>query len=245
MEPLTRIPKERIAVLIGKGGATRKMIEDAAGVKIHIDSETGEVSALWPEDADPVHRIKLPDIIRAIGRGLAPNRAVRLISDDTFLRMYDIREWVGRRGNHTRRMRSRLIGRDGKIRTLIEGFTGTEIAIHCSTTVVVIGDEAGLMMACTAIEGLLDGAEHSTVIRGMEKDGRRRRIEDRSLESYQVRDSEIEEQSGFEDLVPGLSDARNRRNRRFKNSQVDMEDQSQIDDMVDLEDDESVTYSEE
>jgi hypothetical protein len=45
--------------------------------------------------------------------------------------------------------------------------------------------------------------------------------------------------------VPGLSDARNRRNRRFKNSQVDMEDQSQIDDMVDLEDDESVTYSEE
>jgi hypothetical protein len=60
-----------------------------------------------------------------------------------------------------------------------------------------------------------------------------------------VRDSEIEEQSGFEDLVPGLSDARNRRNRRFKNSQVDMEDQSQIDDMVDLEDDESVTYSEE
>jgi hypothetical protein len=141
-------------------------------------------------------------------------------------------------------MRSRLIGRDGKIRTLIESFTGTEIAIHGST-VVVIGDEAGLMMACTAIEGLLDGAEHSTVIRGMEKDGRRRRIEDRSLGSYQIRESEADDQSGFEDLVPGLSDARNRRNRRFKNAQVDLEDQSQIDDMVDLEDDESVTYSEE
>ena len=42
MEPVTRIPKERIAVLIGKGGATRKMIEDAVGVKIHIDSESGE-----------------------------------------------------------------------------------------------------------------------------------------------------------------------------------------------------------
>ena len=149
-------------------------------MKIH-SSESGEVSASWPEDADPVHRIKLPDIIRAIGRGLA-SRAVRLISDDTFLRMYDSREWVGRRGNHTRRMRSRLIGRDGKIRTLIEGFTDTEIAIHGST-VVVIGDEAGLMMACTAIEGLLDGAEHSTVIRGMEKDGRRRRLEDRSLKA--------------------------------------------------------------
>lgn len=244
MEPVTRIPKERIAVLIGKGGATRKMIEDAVGVKIHIDSESGEVSASWPEDADPVHRIKLPDIIRAIGRGLAPSRAVRLISDDTFLRMYDIREWVGRRGNHTRRMRSRLIGRDGKIRTLIEGFTDTEIAIHGST-VVVIGDEAGLMMACTAIEGLLDGAEHSTVIRGMEKDGRRRRLEDRSLESYQIRESDAEDNSGFEDLVPGLSAARNRRNRRFRESQPEIQDQSQVDEIVDLEKDESVTYSEE
>ena len=244
MEPVTRIPKERIAVLIGKGGATRKMIEDAVGVKIHIDSESGEVSASWPEDADPVHRIKLPDIIRAIGRGLAPSRAVRLISDDTFLRMYDIREWVGRRGNHTRRMRSRLIGRDGIIRTLIEGFTDTEIAIHGST-VVVIGDEAGLMMACTAIEGLLDGAEHSTVIRGMEKDGRRRRLEDRSLESYQIRESDAEDNSGFEDLVPGLSAARNRRNRRFRESQPEIQDQSQVDEIVDLEKDESVTYSEE
>ena len=49
---LRGFPKERIAVLIGKGGATRKMIEDAVGVKIHIDSESGEVSASWPEDAD-------------------------------------------------------------------------------------------------------------------------------------------------------------------------------------------------
>ena len=113
MEPLTRIPRERIAVLIGKGGETRKSIEEATGAKLHVDSTTGEVSVVWPVEIDPVLRLKLPDIIRAIGRGLAPNRALRLIADDTFLRIYDIREWVGRKGNHTRRMRSRLIGRDG------------------------------------------------------------------------------------------------------------------------------------
>ena len=210
MESLTRIPKERIAVLIGKGGETRKSIEEASGVKLHIDSTTGEVSVDWPIDVDPVLRLKLPDIIRAIGRGLAPNRALRLIGDDTFLRIYDIREWVGRKGNHTRRMRSRLIGRDGRIRSLIESFTGTEIAIHGST-VVVIGDELGLMTACTAIEGLLDGAEHSTVIRGMERDVRRRRIEDRSLDSYQVKDATTNTATEFEDLVPGLAAIRNRR----------------------------------
>ena len=210
MEPLTRIPRERIAVLIGKGGETRKSIEEATGAKLHVDSTTGEVSVVWPVEIDPVLRLKLPDIIRAIGRGLAPNRALRLIADDTFLRIYDIREWVGRKGNHTRRMRSRLIGRDGRIRSLIESFTGTEIAIHGST-VVVIGDEVGLMTACTAIEGLLDGAEHSTVIRGMERDVRRRRIEDRSLDSYVLNESPTTSVSEFEDLVPGLAEKRNER----------------------------------
>ena len=29
MEPVARIPKDRIAVIIGKSGATRKMIEEA------------------------------------------------------------------------------------------------------------------------------------------------------------------------------------------------------------------------
>ena len=210
MEPLTRIPRERIAVLIGKGGETRKSIEEATGAKLHVDSTTGEVSVVWPVEIDPVLRLKLPDIIRAIGRGLAPNRALRLIADDTFLRIYDIREWVGRKGNHTRRMRSRLIGRDGRIRSLIESFTGTEIAIHGST-VVVIGDEVGLMTACTAIEGLLDGAEHSTVIRGMERDVRRRRIEDRSLDSYVLNEAPTSNVSEFEDLVPGLAEKRNER----------------------------------
>ena len=219
MEPLTRIPRERIAVLIGKGGETRKSIEEATGAKLHVDSTTGEVSVVWPVEIDPVLRLKLPDIIRAIGRGLAPNRALRLIADDTFLRIYDIREWVGRKGNHTRRMRSRLIGRDGRIRSLIESFTGTEIAIHGST-VVVIGDEVGLMTACTAIEGLLDGAEHSTVIRGMERDVRRRRIEDRSLDSYVLNEAPTPNVSEFEDLVPGLAEKRNERNASMTTSSM-------------------------
>ena len=46
MEPLTRIPRERIAVLIGKGGETRKSIEEATGAKLHVDSTTGEVLSL-------------------------------------------------------------------------------------------------------------------------------------------------------------------------------------------------------
>ena len=61
--------------------------------------------------------------------------------------MYDIREWVGRQPNQRRRMRSRLIGRNGRIRSLIEEMSQTEMAIYGST-VLVIGDEDGLAQTC-------------------------------------------------------------------------------------------------
>jgi ribosomal RNA assembly protein len=168
VEPLARIPQDRIAVLIGKGGETRRMLEEASGATIEIDSKSGEVMADWGEsEVDPVIRMKMPEVIVAIGRGLAPKRAVQLIEDEVFLKMYDIRDWVGRQPNQTRRMRSRLIGRNGRIRTLIEEISNCEMAIYGST-VLVIGDEDGLALANPAIEGILRGSEHSTVLHGLE-----------------------------------------------------------------------------
>ena len=174
-------------MLIGKGGETRRMLEEASGATIEIDSKSGEVMADWGEsEADPVIRMKMPDVIVAIGRGLAPKRAVQLIEDEVFLKMYDIRDWVGRQPNQTRRMRSRLIGRNGRIRTLIEEISNCEMAIYGST-VLVIGDEDGLALANPAIEGILRGSEHSTVLHGLEQDRKRQRLRSRSLESYEER----------------------------------------------------------
>ena len=127
MEHLSRVPKNRIAVLIGKSGKPRKMSEKACDGTLTIDSQTGDVSISWSGDPDPIRRMKVPDVISAIGRGFSPERAVQLLDDDVFLRMYNIREWVGRQPNQTRRMRSRLIGTNGRIRTLIEEISGCEI----------------------------------------------------------------------------------------------------------------------
>ena len=243
MEHLARIPQDRIAVLIGKGGETRRMLEEACGATLDIDSKNGEVMADWGEvDADPVVRMKMPDVIVAIGRGLAPKRAVQLIQDEVSLKMYDIREWVGRQPNQTRRMRSRLIGRNGRIRSLIEEISRCEMAIYGST-VLVIGDEDGLALAAPAIEGILRGSEHSTILHGLEQDRKRQRIRSRRLESYEERSSD--ETSTFETLVPGLAEVRRRRERRYKDSQVDPDDDEQVDSMLDLADDEEITYEEE
>jgi len=243
VESLARIPQDRIAVLIGKGGETRRMLEEASGATIEIDSKSGEVMADWGEsEVDPVIRMKMPDVIVAIGRGLAPKRAVQLIEDEVFLKMYDIRDWVGRQPNQTRRMRSRLIGRNGRIRTLIEEISNCEMAIYGST-VLVIGDEDGLALANPAIEGILRGSEHSTVLHGLEQDRKRQRLRSRSLESYEERDPV--EPSVFETLVPGLAQARRRRERRYTDSQVDPNDETEVAQTLELAEDEKIIYEEE
>ena len=244
MEHLARIPKNRIAVLIGKRGSTRKMLEEACGASLHIESNSGDVSVNWPEDevADPIIKMNLPDVIFAIGRGLAPKRAVQLLEDEVFLRMYDIREWVGRQPNQTRRMRSRLIGTNGRIRSLIEELTGTEMAIYGST-VLVIGDQESLALATPAIEGILQGSEHGTVLFGLEQDRKRQRIRTYSLETHE--EKVTVDNSAFETLVPSLADARRRRERRFTNSQVDPLDEDAITEMMKLAEDEKIVYEEE
>jgi ribosomal RNA assembly protein len=243
VEHLARIPQDRIAVLIGKGGETRRMLEEACGATLEIDSKNGEVMADWGEGSvDPIVRMKMPDVIVAIGRGLAPKRAVQLIQDEVFLKMYDIREWVGKQPNQTRRMRSRLIGRNGRIRSLIEEISRCELAIYGST-VLVIGDEDGLALAAPAIEGILRGSEHSTILHGLEQDRKRQRLRSRRLESYEGHSTD--ESSTFETLVPGLAEARRRRERRFKDSQVDPEDEEEVSSILDLADDEEIVYEEE
>ncbi len=227
MEHLSRVPKDRIAVLIGKSGKTRETIEEACGGKLSIDSQTGDVSITWEGDPDPVRRMKVPDVITAIARGVAPDRAIRLVEDEVFLRMYDIREWVGRQPNQTRRMRSRLIGTNGRIRTLIEEMSRCEIAVYGST-VAVIGDNEALALATPAIEGILGGSEHSTVLFGLEQDKRRQRLRSKNLETF--RDKSSDYGDSFDVMVPGFSEARRRMAR---------------DEGLELEDGESVSFGEE
>ncbi len=76
----------------------------------------------------------------------------------------------------------------------------------------------------------------------LERERRDRKMRVRRLDNIEERRPETS--TGFEELVPGLADAR-RRQRRFTNSQVDPEDEEEIAKMMELADDESITYAEE
>ena len=105
-QSLPRVPKDRIAVIIGAKGATAKSIRRAAGCKeFNIDSDSGDIEVLWGEvgSYDPVKAMKLPDVVKAIGRGMAPNAAVKLLEDNHFFELVDLRDFVGKRSNQQRR----------------------------------------------------------------------------------------------------------------------------------------------
>ena len=245
-QSLPRVPKDRIAVLIGAKGATRRDLEKAAGCKhIQIDSSTGEIEVTWPDAGgyDPVKALKLPDVIKAVGRGMAPSRAIQLLQDDWFFEMVDLREHVGKRSNQQRRIRARIIGSEGKIRKMIERHTGTEISIYKST-VVLVGEGAGLTSARQAIEMLASGSEHGTVLKYLEKERKKTRLKSRSID-YIFEKENTSSTDEFTDLVPGLADVANRRNRRLKAAQVDPENEEEVQNRMEVAEDEEVSWEEE
>lgn len=243
---LPRVPKDRIAVLIGAKGTTVKSIREACGCQdLFINSETGDVEVTWgePGSYDPVKAMKLPDVVKAIGRGMSPKAAIRLFDDRHFFEMVDLRDFVGKRSNQQRRVRSRIIGSQGKVRQLIESLTDTEITIYKST-VVIIGEQEGLFAARQAIEMLAGGSEHGSVLGYLEKDRRKAKLSNRSLDTIEVKTDSVET-TGFENLVPGLTEISNRRSRRMRASQVDPEDGEAVFEMMELSEDETVVWEEE
>jgi len=170
-----RIPSDRVGTLIGKNGETKRMIQRKSGIRIKVDVE-GEV--LFDENSnpnDPVMSLKLMDVIKAVGRGFNPDKAMRLFEDDEYFEIFDLKEIAGDRPNQLGRVRGRLIGTNGKTRALIEDLTGCYMSVY-GNTVGLIGNSISLPVARHAVELILNGSEHATVYHYLESQRPRLRI---------------------------------------------------------------------
>jgi ribosomal RNA assembly protein len=157
-----RIPEDRVGVLIGPGGRTKKAIATATSTHIDVEAEEGEVRLDGP-DTDPMGVLKARDIVLAIGRGFSPERAMRLLREDTFFGVLDIKLATGHHEKTAlRRIRSRVIGTRGRARSRLEQLSGCSVSVYGST-VALIGKEEQLERATRAVELLVKGSEHSTV----------------------------------------------------------------------------------
>lgn len=177
-----RIPKNRIAVLIGPNGEIKQQLEKLTSTMISVDSADGLVVMESTEATeDPLAVWKARDIVQAIGRGFSPQRAFALIDDDVYLRIINLEEY-GTTPNQVRRLKGRVIGQGGKTRKNIEELTDTYVTVM-GNTIAIIGELETQQVALTAIVRLLKGAEHSTVYRYL-NDQRRKIKRRRALELW-------------------------------------------------------------
>lgn len=162
-----RIPQERVGVLIGTDGETKHRLEERTGTRIQIDSESGEVVIDEIGATDPVLALKAKDIVHAIGRGFSEDRALRLLDDEIYFEVLEIKDFA-RSKERVEQIRGRLIGTRGKTRRIIEELTSVDMSIH-GHTVALIGPTFELSIAREAVLMLLRGSEHATVYRFLER----------------------------------------------------------------------------
>jgi len=179
-----RIPKERVGVLIGPEGKTKKSIEEKLSIELQIDSETGGVTLMLAEKAeDPSLLFKAKDVVTAVGRGFSPEHAFRLINDeDAMLDVIDLRTIFGRSESDIRRIKGRIIGMDGKTRRIIEELTETNVCVY-GHTICIIGNIEQVQAAREATQMLINGSLHSTVYRFLHR--KRRELKKRKLELWE------------------------------------------------------------
>ena len=161
-----KIPEERIGVLVGPGGSIKHLIEEKTKTTLEIDSETGTVSIASAED--PLQGLRVMDLVKAIGRGFSPERALAILDDEMLmLDVLDISKMASTKSD-MERIKGRIIGKDGRSREIMERLSGTKVSVY-GKTVAVLGYPEQVRVARIAIEMLLDGAPHGNVYSFLEK----------------------------------------------------------------------------
>lgn len=166
--------KDRLAVIIGKHGDTKKLLEQKTGTHINIDSESGEYQVTpnmeikFPEEnnefQDPNIRVfTAQTIINAINYGFNPIKALKLMDAEMIFELINLEQILGHSPSKLKRMKGRLIGDQGKFRQDLEKFSGANISIY-GKYIALIGDYEAIKTAKKAINMILQGAPHKTVL---------------------------------------------------------------------------------
>ena len=169
-----KVPKNRVAVIIGKEGSVKKEIEESTKTKLNIDSKEGDV---FVSGEDGLGLYTAREIIRAIGRGFNPEVAKLLLKSEYIFEMVDLTEFAGK-SKTMLRLKGRVIGKEGKSRRLIEELTKCRISVF-GKTISIIGLPESAAAARQAVESLLRGSTHANVYKWLEK--RRRELKRRAV----------------------------------------------------------------
>ncbi|MBN2154975.1 MAG: RNA-processing protein [Candidatus Lokiarchaeota archaeon] len=187
--------KDRVAVLIGKNGITKKKIQFLTNTQIEVDSTTGEYSIIPVEDQedDTPEMQNILDqlditpeslniykespnfgmwtakkIIEAINMGFKPEKAFKLINQDCIFEIISLEDILGNSQKTIKRIKGRLIGEKGIMRKSIEKYTNAHISVY-QNQIGFIADFDSLKIAQKAVDMIIEGLPHKTVLAFLQK----------------------------------------------------------------------------
>ncbi len=162
-QTLVKVPKSRVAVVIGTKGVTKAEIEEATGVQLSVNTEEGVVSLRSDE---PLKLYTVQQIVKAIARGFNPKKAMLLLKGDFMFEIIDLKEFVKK--DHMLRVKGRVIGEEGKCRANVERLTETMVSVY-GKTVSILGRTENVALAKRALTNLIQGSPHASVYHWLEK----------------------------------------------------------------------------
>ena len=174
-EQTVRVPLERVGVVIGKEGSTKRSLEEDLGVKLGIDSREGVVT-IRSDSIELGNPFIARNVVEAIGRGFSPQRAKLLRNEGISFEVVDLRSLAGRSPNSLDRVKGRIIGLKGKSRRVIEELTHCHLSIY-GRTVAIIGEATDVRLASEAIRKLASGSQHRTVYKELQTARTTRKME--------------------------------------------------------------------
>ncbi len=180
-----KIPQDRIGVLIGHKGIIKEDIEKKSESKIIVDSNEGEVHIEGIEGGDPIKALRVAEVIKAIGRGFSPENAFTLLDDDFLL--FEVISLSHLSPKTLKRVKGRVIGKNGRTRRAIENIAGIKISVY-GKTISLIGYSHSIRTAHEAMEMLINGTPHSTVYSLLE----RKRREEEEEKKWKIEGEETE-----------------------------------------------------
>ena len=103
-----KIGKDRIAVLIGKNGETKKFIEEPLGVQIVLDSKTGDCEVkpiIEHKNYAPLNTFTAQKVINAINRGFNPVKAMKLLDETFDIEVFNLYTLLGKSEKKIKRLK--------------------------------------------------------------------------------------------------------------------------------------------
>ena len=165
-----KVPLDRVGVIIGAKGGTKRTIE-RLGVNLNIDSEVGSIQI---NSSDPLKEMVAGEVVKSIGVGFSPEKALLLLDDEMLiLDTIDLSK-VTTTKKDIKRLKGRIIGKDGKTRELMETLTGAKISVHWKK-VGIIGTPDQTQIIRRGLEMLINGVPHASVYNYLERQRRERR----------------------------------------------------------------------